>query len=475
MSENNDENKITNANKPSEPQEASFAPTPDMSFVREKIKQKPVNKARLFRRTMFTVLTAAIFGAVACLTFLLLEPLISKKISSSTTVEPVQNVTTVVLPDVPEDQSSEMLPEDMIAKDPDYLSEALELQGDVSEVRGNVKNIEEMIKSLEFGISDYLNLYTDLRNLAEGVSKSLVTVNGYSEATSLLDDPYEYSARVSGVIIADNGAQLLILVKDAGLTEAEKLRVEFADGASTECELIGSDKATGFLILGVRKYFLTETTLTMAQPVSLGTSKSTSLKGTPVIALGSPVGVADSFAYGMVTSNTQQLYMTDSDYTLITTDILGTKDSSGVLVNLRGNVIGIIDNSYESGATEDVVNAVGITELKPLIESLSNQTPRAYLGIQGMDVTYALRSTYNLPEGIYFKDVEIDSPAMNAGVQRGDILTAVDGDPVISYHDFILWLTGKAPGTNVKLSLLRQSVEDYIEVECEVELGTLGG
>ena len=473
MSDNTSNNQPNTGNETKPPKEASFVPTPDMSFMREKIKQKPINKGRLFRRTMITVLLAAIFGAVACITFLWLEPFLSDRISSSGKTAQTESVTTVVLPDIPEDNTDEMLPEDMIAKDPDYKSEAEALQGDVSEVRGNVRNIEEMVKSIRFGIDDYQNLYTDLRSLAEQISNSLVTINGLTEATDLLNNPYEYAARVSGVIVADNGAQLLILVKDAGLTEAEELQAVFADGVNCECEIVGRDEATGLLILGVRKYFLTESTLDIAIPATLGTSRSTSLKGTPVIALGSPVGVADSFAYGMVTSGTQQLYMTDSDYMLITTDILGTENSSGVLVSLRGKVLGLIDNSYESGATEDVVNAVGITELKPLIESLSNGTPRAYLGVQGMDITYSMKNTYGLPEGIYLREVDLDSPAMNSGVQRGDILTAVNGDPVISYHDFILWLSDMTPGTKVRLSLARQAVDDYMDIECEVELGEL--
>lgn len=459
-------------NEPEKPVEASFAPNPDASFVREKIKAKPINRTKLIRKTLFTALTAAVFGAVACVTFLLLEPVISEHlVSSNVNSEPGEQATTVVLPEIVDEPSDEMLPEDMIMTDRDYLSEAI--QGDVSEVSKNVRNIEEMIKSIEFGIGDYQNLYTELRTLAEDVSNSIVTVHGLSEGTDLLNDSYEYGAQVSGVIVADNGVYLLILVKDSGLTSADELRVVFADGTTTDCEIIGRDETTGLLILGVHKFSLTESSLEMARPASLGTSRSATLKGTPVIALGSPIGIADSFAYGMVTSGTQQLYMTDSDYTLITTDILGTGQSSGVLVNLRGNVIGLIDNSYESGTAEGVVNAVGITELKPLIESLSNGTERAFLGIQGMDISYSMRNSYGLPEGIYLRAVELDSPAMEAGIQTGDILIAVNGEAVINYHDFILWLTGSKPGTTVPMTLMRQSVDEYIEVNVEVTLGTL--
>lgn len=415
---------------------------------------------------MITVLMAAVFGLVASMTIILLEPVISARLSGGNESETMEQTVPVTLQDSTED---EMLPEDMIASDKDAISEAL--QGDVSKVRGDVKDIEEMIKSMQFGIGDYQNLYAELRTMAEETSASLVTVTGVSENTDLLNNPYETGAQVSGVIAADNGARLLILVKDQGLTESEEIRVHFSDGSGAECEVTGSDEDTGLMVLGVRKRDLDESTLNTVKPITLGTSRSATLKGTPILALGSPIGIADSFAYGMVTGSTRPLYMTDADYTLITTDILGSASSSGVLVNLRGNCIGIIDNSYETPTAEGVVEALGISELKPLIESLSNATHRPYMGIKGMDITYSMIADYDLPEGIYIREVELDSPSMEAGIQRGDILSEINGEPVINYHDFILWLSREKPGDTVRVKLLRQAVDEYIEVECEVILG----
>ncbi|MBO4899241.1 MAG: PDZ domain-containing protein [Lachnospiraceae bacterium] len=449
-------------------EQASFDPAPDTAFVREKIKQKPINRRKLLRRTLFTVLAAVVFAVVACVTFLLLEPFISERLNSG---KEVQTEPAVSVVDFSESTEDEMLPEDMYATDKEMISEAL--QGNVSEVNQNIRDIEEMISGIEFGLEDYQKLYGDLRSLAEEVSNSLVTVKGVTEETDLLNNPYENSDQVSGVIIADNGPSLLILVKDAGLTDADEMWVRFVDGTGARCTLMGRDDATEMLVLGVSKSSLSDSTRALAVPASLGTSRSTTLKGTPVIALGSPIGIADSFAYGMVTSGAQQLYMTDADYTLITTDILGTESSSGVLVSLRGNVIGIIDNSYESDAAGNVVNAIGITELKPLIEDLSNGEDRAYLGIKAMDITYELEAEYGLPDGFYIRYIEIDSPAMNAGLQNGDILVSVNGEKFNTYHDFILWLAKEAPDTTVTVSLMRPSVDRYVPIEAEVTLGSI--
>ena len=82
-----------------------------------------------------------------------------------------------------------------------------------------------------------------------------------------------------------------------------------------------------------------------------------------------------------------------------------------------------------------------------------------------------MMTDYDLPEGIYIREVELDSPAMEAGIQNGDILSEVNGEPVINYHDFILWLSDEEPSETIRMKLLRQSVDEYIEVNCEVVLG----
>ncbi|MCR5595176.1 MAG: S1C family serine protease [Lachnospiraceae bacterium] len=457
-------------NQGQDQEQVSFDPSPNTAFVREKIKQKPINRKKLVRRTALTILMAAVFGVVACVTFLLLEPVISKNISSGTVSEeekPVQ----VSFSETQDDTEDEILPEDMYATDTEMISEAL--QGNVTEVNENIKNIEDMISSMEFGMDDYQKLYRDFRSLSESISVSLVTVTAVTEGTDLLNNPYEDSAQTSGVIVADNRLSYLILVKDNGLTDADAINVVFSDGSSASGEVMGKDSETSLLIVGVRKNHLSSETLEVISPASLGSSRSTVLKGTPVMALGAPTGTSDSVAYGMITAASQQLYMTDSDSMIFSTDIMGTESSSGVIASLRGNIIGIIDNTYDSETAPGVISAVGITELKPLIEKLSNGEDKAYFGVQAMDVTNAMKSAYGLPEGIYLRYIEIDSPAMNAGLQNGDILTEVNGKAINTYHDFILWLYDTSPGTTVNMTIKRQSVDSYVDVNCEVVLGSV--
>jgi len=332
-----------------------------------------------------------------------------------------------------------------------------------------------MISDIQFGIEDYRAVYKEMNALAETVSYSLVKVTGYSSTTDSISGytPGNTTDSTYGLIVADNGPALLILVKDNGLTSSNEVRATFFDGTSASGAILGKDSATGYLILSIYKTSLTASTQESAVPASLGSSRSTALKGSPIMALGSVTGIMDSMSYGIVTSSNLMLDMTDSDYTLVTTDIVSADSATGIIVNLRGYVIGIIDNSYESDACDSLLTAVGISELKPLIEKISNKTPRAYLGIHGTDISQEMMDAYNLPSGIYLTSIEMDSPAMEAGLQNGDILISVDGETPSTYYDLITWLESAEPGEEVVIEINRQSVDKYISLSLTVTLGSV--
>lgn len=457
LNENQDENKP-----------ASFDPSPNTEFLREKIKAKPINKKKLLRRTLFTVLLAAIFGVVACITFFLLEPVISERINRPDEV--VENPPEIIsFTDIGEDDPDEILPEDMYVNDTEMIEEAL--QGNVSEVNQNIQDIENMISQLEFGVEDYQKLYIKLRALAETVSVSLVRVTGITEEMGVVENVYENQTQSTGVIIADSGSNFLILVKDIGLMRADEIIATFWDGTSCSCKLLGKDNATDLLIVSVSKSALTPSTLNTVKPASLGNSRSSSIKGTPIIVLGAPNGIPDSISFGNVASPAQDLHITDADYKYLYTDVIGGENSSGIITTLRGSVIGFIDNTIDESGPNNVVKAIGISELKPLIEKMTNRLPKAYMGIQGTDVTDKMVTSMGLPSGIYINKVEMDSPAMQAGLQNGDILQTVEGEEIHSYREFVKWLYAVEPGTNAKLNVMRQSVDSYVRIDITVPLG----
>ena len=163
-------------------------------FMKETIKQRPLNRKKLIRRTLITAAMAVIFGLVACLTFLLLEPVISNKLY------PEEEPSQVVL--VEETKEDEILPEDMIVDESQMYAEPTEAPalGD--------EQIAQVLSEMKLGVDDYSSLYNALSGVAREVKKSMVTVVGITSDVDWFNNVYESEGAISGVIVADNGREL---------------------------------------------------------------------------------------------------------------------------------------------------------------------------------------------------------------------------------------------------------------------------
>ncbi len=157
----------------------------------------------------------------------------------------------------------------------------------------------------------------------------------------------------------------------------------------------------------------------------------------------------------------------------MTTDMYGSSNASGILVNLKGQIVGIIDMSYNSSDIKNLVSAVGITELKKVIESLSNDRDIAYFGVYGTDVTEKANQELGVPFGAYITEIDMDSPAMNAGIQSGDVITWVKGTEIKNYQNLVKALLLEEPERTLSVGLMRQGPDGYIEMEVSVVLGSM--
>ncbi len=247
-------------------QTASGTPGNDINFIKEKVKERPINRRKLLRRTVITASMAVIFGLIACFTFLVLEPVFTNWLYPEEEPEPVQLQE--------EAANEEMLPEDMI----------LETE---SEEESQPPVQTTVVERVELGISDYQSLYGELSSLAQEVSKSLVTVIGTTSDTDWLNNPYENEGQASGMIVADNGKQLLILTEKEIVDQSERLTVTFCNDIQADAALMQANQVTGLAVISVERSGLTEDTLGSISTAELGNSGS-SLLGTPIIALGRP-------------------------------------------------------------------------------------------------------------------------------------------------------------------------------------------
>lgn len=436
-------------------------------FLTEKIKVKPVNKKKLVRRILTTASMAVIFGLIACVTFLVLEPVISNWLYPE---EKPQRVT------FPEDQE-EMSPEDMLAEDlPEESPEPTERPEREEELMLDEDQIEEILSHMVFDVENYKQLYSSLNSYANNLSRYMVTVTAVTSNMDWFRDIQESRNQCAGLILGDNGKELLILTNYSTIRTAGRLIVTFFDDEQAEAQLKQQNSEMNLAVIAVEysslPYDITEE---MPAIASLGSSNSRNLPGTPVIAMGSPMGVSDSVGYGMITSANIQLSMTDRNYKLLLTDIVGSKNASGVLFNLQGQVIGIITDSKTGSDMDNMINAYGITELKKIIENMSNELKMPYLGIKGVDVSEDAYRELGVPYGAYIRDVDFDSPAMRAGIKRGDVITSVDGRAIGTFNNYSNSLMQLEPGHTIELKIMRLVRNEYKEMIFNVVLGEVKG
>ncbi|MCR5654110.1 MAG: S1C family serine protease [Lachnospiraceae bacterium] len=434
--------------------------TASYSFVNEKIKSRPISKSRMFRKTMQTVLAAIIFGAVACVTFLLLEPVINNRISPEEEVEPV------VLPEIEETSPEELLTDETVAEN--YAQE--QEQQITEQITEQIdKQIAEGTGDSDLGLKSYLSAYDKLYETAQGAAEHMVTVTGVSTETDWFQNEVENINETSGVIIAKNESGLYILADLNGLPDADSYRAKLPNGSRKAMDLKGADPNTGLAVFLISSSVMSNEEKEMYEPLGLSNSNANAIVGHPIIAVGSPLGQTGGVCYGIVTSNQLSLSYADYGYKVITTDITGSQNNaSGIIINTSGKLLGIITKESSTGASGALLAGFGITDIKALIENLSNEQQRIYLGIHGAEVTEAIHTDLGIPYGIYVGEVDSGSPAMTGGVAKADVITKIGNRDILEESDYEAALKDMQVTDTVSMNLLRYNGTEYIEIETEL-------
>lgn len=439
--------------KTDESKTASDMAGSDIAFIKEKVKERPINRRKLLKRTILTATMAAMFGLIACLTFLVLEPVFSNWLHPEEEPESIRLQEEAV--------NEEMLPEDMVVETE-------------SEEEPTPPPPAPVVQRVEMGVSDYQKLYGSLYEVAQEASKCLVTVTGVTSEMDWFDTPYENKGQTTGLIVAENGKELLILTDKETVEQAEDTHVTFCDNTFAAAGIKQSDPVTGLAVISVNLDGLEEQTREEISIAQLGNSNSTGgLLATPVIALGRPLGMAASVAYGMITSTETIWNMLDGNYRLLTTDIYGSEKGSGILINLNGQVLGIIRQGGSGEDARNLITALGISDLKNNIVKLSNGQPMAFLGVYGTDVPREIQESRGVPAGAYITGIEMDSPAMVAGIQSGDVIVKMGTEEITSFGDYNQAVMTLLPDTEVTLTVMRQVQEEYQEMTVDVILDVL--
>ncbi|MBP5454200.1 MAG: hypothetical protein J6Y09_06285, partial [Lachnospiraceae bacterium] len=166
----------------------------DFVFMREEIKARPINRKKLARNTIVAAISAVVFGIVACVTFALIAPFVMEKFSERDEEKTEEVLTPISFPE--ETKEEEMKPEDM-------RIEAEEPEIDYSQFAAmEEQEIKNLINSITFTVNHYQNLYRSLSDIANNAAKSMVRVTPIKQNTDWLNNIYENTSELSGLILA---------------------------------------------------------------------------------------------------------------------------------------------------------------------------------------------------------------------------------------------------------------------------------
>lgn len=416
----------------------------EFAFIKEKIKDKPINKKRMLIHMGYDIVCAIVFGAVACLVFVGLKPHIEEWLH-------------------PQESQTITIPKD---------EEPHEEENPSAEQEKETQEPSTVYVQEELGVEGYQNLQKELYAIGKQANKSVVTVTGVTSGTDWFNTPYESQNQAAGIIIANNGQELLILTEKKVIADAQSMTITFIDDKTVPATLKKYDGNTGIAVVGVALTDISEDTMNRIAVATLGNSLVLN-QGTIVIAIGNPLGANYSILCGTITSSQNKVTTIDNNYTIFTTDMVGSENGSGVLVNLSGEIVGLVLKDYSNQGDRNTITALSVSELKQIIEDLSNNKDIPYLGLRISTVTEDISKKYSIPKGVYVKTVEMDSPAMAAGIQEADVLVKMNGQEITSVEQYNQLLMELTPGTEVKITVKRQGAEEYVDLECTAVIGVL--
>ena len=435
------------------------------SFINERRKEKPINKRKLAIQAGFVVGMAVVFGLVASFVFAYTQPIFEQMLYPE--AEPYVSIPRDDIGEVEDTEET-----DTTEPEETELAETgtEDLPADIDSTEDIEPPIQQIPRELE--IADFQNVQNKLYAVGREANRFVVTVTAIKSDTDWFNNAYESRGQASGIIIADNGYELLVLTERKVISDAEVIYVTFINEATVEASMKKYDGNTGIAVLSIPHDGVDEETMNAISIATLGNSLVIP-QGMMAIAVGSPLGTSYSILTGNITSTNNSVSVVDNNFTVFTTDIVGSSDGSGAIINIEGEVIGLVMQDYSSEGEQGTLTAISISELKAMIEKLSNGQDIPYIGLQLSTVTNDIAREYDIPKGAYIREVKMDSPGMAAGLQSGDIITQMGGEAVFTVDAYENRLLALAPDERVEIVVERQGTDGYREISCMVDVSIL--
>ena len=323
---------------------------------------------------------------------------------------------------------------------------------------------------------------SDVSDIVENTLPSIVSITNMSvqEVQNFFGgiSQQESESAGSGIIISQNDSELLVVTNNHVVEGSDTLTVTFNDGNSVEAQIKGTDSARDLAVVAVPLDKISDDTMNAIKVATLGDSDSLKV-GEPAIAIGNALGYGQSVTTGIVSATGRTIDGFDGEY--IQTDAaINPGNSGGALLNANGEVIGINSAKINSSAVEGMGFAIPISDASDVIQNLMNKETRSkvsdeergYLGIKGYDVSEEGAQMYNMPTGVYVKEVMSGGGAEKAGLTKGSISTGFEGSSISGMSSLQEQLQYYKAGEEVTLTVqIPDKNGEYTEKDIKVTLG----
>lgn len=253
----------------------------------------------------------------------------------------------------------------------------------------------------------------------------------------------------SGVIISPQG---YLLTNNHVIKDADEIQVALSDGRTTQARLVGTDPDTDLAVLQID--------IEKPPVITLGNSEKLRV-GDVVLAIGNPFGVGQTVTSGIVSATHRSMLGISTYENYIQTDAaINPGNSGGALINAYGELIGINTAIYsKSGGSQGIGFAIPVSLAKDVMSQIIQHglVQRGWLGIAVQDITPQLAESFKLdsPNGVIVTNLIRNGPADQAGLDRGDVITHIDGKPVNNMYDLLNTVSQVKPEMEIEIRGVR--------------------
>ena len=291
---------------------------------------------------------------------------------------------------------------------------------------------------------------------------SVVSINTTSTSgTNIFGQTVETASSGSGFIISQDG---YIVTNYHVVKGAISVKVTLYDGATYDATVIGGDSDYDVAVLKIDA--------TGLSPITLGNSEDVNV-GDTVLAIGNPLGeLTFSMSQGIVSCCDRAINVDGTPFNMIQVDAsINPGNSGGPLMNLYGEVVGIVSakySSYSDTSVEGLGFAIPISDVQAIITDIIENgqvTGKAYLAIKAGTMTEQMAAQYNIDitEGVFVYSTESGGAGERAGLQLGDVITKVNDTAITSMTDLSAAKKNFKAGDTVTLTVYRNG--EYITLE----------